>query len=88
MLSLLVVLAPLCLLFWVERVRDRLEGFDSAAALLSAIHLIFMIWATTQHYADFEAQIEAVLPGRSRDETIDEAYQVLTAVLLRGILLR
>jgi len=49
-------------------------------------HLIFMIWATTQHYADFEAQIEAVLPGRSRDETIDEAYQVLTAVLLRGTL--
>jgi TetR/AcrR family transcriptional regulator len=51
-------------------------------------HLIFMIWATTQHYADFESQIEAVLPDRSRDEAIDEAYGVLTAVLLRGILPR
>lgn len=30
-------------------------------------HLIFMIWATTQHYADFESQIEAVLPDRGRD---------------------
>jgi hypothetical protein len=43
MLSLLVVLGPLCLLFWVGRVRGGLEGFDSAAALLSATHLIFMI---------------------------------------------
>ena len=51
-------------------------------------HLIFMIWATTQHYADFESQIEAVLPDRSRDEAIDEAYRVLTSVLLRGILPR
>ncbi len=23
-------------------------------------HLVFMIWATTQHYADFEIQIEAI----------------------------
>ena len=51
-------------------------------------HLIFMIWATTQHYADFESQIEAVLPDRSRDEAIDDAYGVLTSVLLRGILPR
>jgi len=51
-------------------------------------HLIFMIWATTQHYADFESQIEAVLPDRSRDEAIDEAYTVLTTVLLRGLLPR
>ncbi len=51
-------------------------------------HLIFMIWATTQHYADFEAQIAAVMPDRGRDETLDEAFEVLTTVLLRGILLR
>lgn len=25
-------------------------------------HLIFSIWATTQHYADFDAQIRAILP--------------------------
>jgi TetR/AcrR family transcriptional regulator len=28
-------------------------------------HLIFSIWATTQHYADFDAQVRAVL-GRTR----------------------
>jgi len=51
-------------------------------------HLIFMIWATTQHYADFESQIDAVLPDRGRDETIDDAYGPLTSILLRGILPR
>nr|WP_272212261.1 TetR family transcriptional regulator C-terminal domain-containing protein [Marinicella sp. W31]MDC2878173.1 TetR family transcriptional regulator C-terminal domain-containing protein [Marinicella sp. W31] len=24
-------------------------------------HMIFSIWATTQHYADFDAQVQAVL---------------------------
>jgi TetR/AcrR family transcriptional regulator len=51
-------------------------------------HLIFMIWATTQHYADFESQIEAVLPGRDRNEIIEEAYAPLTDIFLRGILPR
>lgn len=28
-------------------------------------HLIFSIWATTQHYADFDAQVQAVLGSRA-----------------------
>lgn len=51
-------------------------------------HLIFMIWATTQHYADFESQINAILPGHGRDEIIDGAYEPLVSILLRGILPR
>ena len=43
MLALLLVLAPLCLRFGVQRLRRELEGFDSAAALVAAVHLIFMI---------------------------------------------
>ena len=31
-------------------------------------HLIFMIWASTQHYADFAAQVEAVTGKTLRDE--------------------
>ncbi len=37
-----------------------------ASGRLNAVdpyHLIFMIWAVTQHYADFEVQIRAVLGG-------------------------
>lgn len=51
-------------------------------------HLIFMIWATTQHYADFESQIAAVLPDRGPDEVINDAYAPLTSIFLRGILPR
>jgi hypothetical protein len=45
MLSLLLVTAPVCLHFLVGRVRDDRGGFDSAAGMLSAVNLIFMILA-------------------------------------------
>ncbi len=61
MLSLLVVLAPLCLWFWVGRVRGGCEGFDSAAALLSAIHLIFMILSYKTYPWYFAAFLPFVL---------------------------
>ena len=54
--------------------------------LLNAIdphHLIFAIWATTQHYADFEVQVDAVLghgPGRAA-----RAEEALLALFLRGL---
>ena len=46
-------------------------------------HLIFMIWATTQHYADFAAQI-AVLTGRSLDD--EEFYATTRDTVLRVVL--
>ena len=58
----------------------RIEGLDP-------YHLIFMLWAMTQHYADFEAQIEAVLPG-DREALYGKAGEVVPAILLRGILPR
>jgi hypothetical protein len=41
--SLLVAVAPVCLFFLIGRVRDGRGGFDSAAALLSVVNLIFMM---------------------------------------------
>ena len=41
-------------------------------------HLIFSIWATTQHYADFDVQVRAVLgPGH---DPFAEAERFLTAL--------
>ncbi len=53
-------------------------------------HLIFAIWAITQHYADFETQIKAVLPPgqRSRDKVIAEANRTVTEIFLNGLLPR
>ncbi len=40
---------------------------EGRIAPLDPHHLIFSIWATTQHYADFAAQVEMVLGDPGRD---------------------
>jgi TetR/AcrR family transcriptional regulator len=54
---------------------------------LKPLHLIFAIWASTQHYADFGAQIEA-LAGRgiADDAFFAEAREAVTALILHGAL--
>lgn len=58
-------------------------------------HLIFMMWAVTQHYADFEVQVRAVLgltgeEGQSADDTPQdavhaEALHTIQSVFARGL---
>lgn len=60
---------------------------EGRIASLDPYHLVFMLWAMTQHYADFEAQIEAVLPG-DREALFGKAGEVVPAILLRGLLPR
>ncbi len=37
-------------------------------------HMIFSIWSTTQHYADFDVQVRSVLgPGREGEDRFDAA---------------
>jgi TetR/AcrR family transcriptional regulator len=52
-------------------------------------HLIFAIWATTQHYADFAVQIEA-LTGRdpASEAFIKEAVNNVQRIVLDGIRVR
>ncbi|WP_278940449.1 TetR family transcriptional regulator C-terminal domain-containing protein, partial [Pseudomonas helleri] len=44
------------------------------------------IWASTQHYADFDYQVN-VLNGHEplSDQQFDQAVQTITTVILRGI---
>ena len=49
-------------------------------------HLIFSIWATTQHYADFDAQVRAVLgPDRGGEGRFEDAARFLEALYLDGL---
>ncbi|MBO6716899.1 MAG: TetR/AcrR family transcriptional regulator [Rhizobiaceae bacterium] len=49
-------------------------------------HLIFSIWATTQHYADFDVQVRAVLgPRRGGDGRFEDAARFLENLFLRGL---
>ncbi len=60
---------------------------DGKIADVDPYHLIFVIWAVTQHYADFAAQVEAVVGGRLSDAKFFRATEAaLDQILLRGIL--
>lgn len=48
---------------------------------IEPMHLLFMIWATTQHYADFRTQIDALV-DQTEDELYAGAEKTLRAVLL------
>jgi len=49
-------------------------------------HLIFSIWATTQHYADFDVQVRAVLgPGRNGEGRFEDAARYLEQLFLYGL---
>lgn len=47
-------------------------------------HLIFSIWATTQHYADFEVQVQGIL-GPAGDGHIGEAARFLVQLYTGGL---
>ncbi|MDT3721982.1 TetR/AcrR family transcriptional regulator [Pseudomonas oryzihabitans] len=78
--------------------QDYQAWFRSRAAVFEAwiaagkmdpvdpIHLIFLLWSSTQHYADFASQICRVT-GRTRltRQDFEEAAQTLTHVVLKGL---
>lgn len=49
-------------------------------------HLIFSIWATTQHYADFDIQVRTVLgPDRGGEGRFEDAARYLEQLFLDGL---
>ena len=62
-----------------------LRGWMEAGRIASVDphHLIFSIWATTQHYADFDVQIRAVLGAGQAERRFDDAGEYLTVLFQR-----
>jgi TetR/AcrR family transcriptional regulator len=59
---------------------------DGRIAPIDPHHLIFMIWATTQHYADFDVQIRAILgSGINTRAQFDAARTTLEQLLIKGM---
>lgn len=49
-------------------------------------HLLYMIWATTQHYADFQHQVVTLNSGKKLDaEQWKAATDSATTIILKGI---
>lgn len=53
-------------------------------AQMDPYHLIFSIWATTQHYADFDAQVRGILSPIG-DAHFDDAEMFLTQMFRRAL---
>ncbi len=57
-----------------DRTAELIERWicEGRLAAVDPMHLIFSIWATTQHYADFEAQVQLLMQDRPhRDGAAD-----------------
>lgn len=62
---------------WVE---------EGKLAPIDPHHLIFMIWAMTQHYADFDVQIRAILGSQAGKPGFrEQTAQAVLSIILNGI---
>ena len=72
----------------VDEKAEIIKGWMRAGKIVKTDpwHLIFAIWATTQHYADFDVQVRAVLgPGRSGEGRFEDAARVLENLFIHGL---
>ena len=72
----------------VDEKADIIKGWMRAGkiARTDPWHLIFAIWATTQHYADFDVQVRAVLgPDRGSDGRFEDAARFLEQLFVDGL---
>ncbi len=62
----------------VDEKADVIRGWANAGKIkpVDPYHLIFSIWATTQHYADFDVQVRAIL-NPTGDSHFDDAATFL-----------
>ena len=58
---------------------------EGKIAPLDPVHLLFMIWATTQHYADFDVQVHAVLDQPNRQDHFEDAARHLDQMFRRMV---
>jgi TetR/AcrR family transcriptional regulator len=72
----------------VEKKSAVIRAWIEAGKLapVDAHHLIFALWAVTQHYADFGVQVQA-LTGRTLDDAafFEQTVENVQRIVLQGI---
>jgi TetR/AcrR family transcriptional regulator len=59
---------------------------DGRLAPVDPYHLIFAVWSTTQHYADFASQVQAVVGrGLADDDYLEQVIGDIQRIILDGI---
>ncbi len=73
---------------WVREKAKVIQAWidQGKMAKVDPVHLIFMIWSSTQHYADFESQVLAIMNrAEYEEEDINTISEFLASVILRGV---
>ena len=73
----------------VDEKAKVIEAWMDAGKLVRTdpYHLIFSIWATTQHYADFDVQVRAVLgKDRGGEGRFEDAARFLEGLYMHGLM--
>jgi len=70
----------------VEETHGVITGWFREGAIkpVDPYHLIFSIWALTQHYADFEVQVRAIMGNQDPFETAGDYIDTLLRRLLEN----
>ncbi len=70
----------------VDNAAATIQGWIDAGRIAPTDprHLIFSIWATTQHYADFEAQVGVLMDGRAATDGAERFLTTLYTRMLRS----
>ena len=69
-----------------QMLATRLKALVDEKSQVISGHMIFAIWSTTQHYADFDVQVRAVLgPDRGGDGRFEDAARFLETLFLDGL---
>lgn len=72
---------------WVREKAKVFEHWmdDGRMNRVDPVHLIFLIWSSTQHYADFETQILTIMNrGEYEEEDVEIISEFLCGVIIRG----
>jgi TetR/AcrR family transcriptional regulator len=73
---------------WTEDRARVIQGWIDAGQMapVNPRHLLYMLWAMTQHYADFGHQIETLNGGAPlTDRQWQEATESVKTIILRGV---
>ena len=74
---------------WVDTCVDSINTWVELKKIINvgdAHTLLYMIWATTQHYADFEYQVKILNNGkRLTDAEFEEKKQQVIDLVLRSV---
>ncbi|MEC4725222.1 TetR/AcrR family transcriptional regulator [Shewanella sp. D64] len=72
---------------WLQSQVDVIDAWIDQGLIdkVNPYHLLFLIWSSTQHYADFNVQVVAALNKESMsDEDFEDVVSSLTQIILKG----